>query len=113
LPDVSTYWLPLQARTAVMGALGILAAPPRMLTLGERDWLQNFAVQIAPFWRRSISSRPSRPLKYPRLRAIAPHAAGLRPHELKTPLAALQAATDGLEREPTQPSAICRSCAPP
>ncbi|MCE9518977.1 MAG: DUF4118 domain-containing protein, partial [Verrucomicrobia bacterium] len=47
LPDVPAFWIPLQARTAVMGVLGVLCAPEQTLTLGERDWLQNFTVQIA------------------------------------------------------------------
>lgn len=104
LPDVATFWLPLQARTAVMGALGILAPPHRVLSLGERDWLKNFAVQIASVlekehfiqaFQAAEVSEASERLRRTLLDSVS--------HELKTPLAALQAATDGLEREPTKP----------
>jgi two-component system sensor histidine kinase KdpD len=103
LPDTLTFWMPLQARTAVMGALGVLAPPERNLTLGERDWLQNFAVQIASVlekehfiqaFQAAEVSEASERLRRTLLDSVS--------HELKTPLAALQAATDGLDRQPAQ-----------
>lgn len=103
LPDTPTFWMPLQARTAMMGALGILAPPERTLTLGERDWLQNFAVQIASVlekehfiqaFQAAEVSEASERLRRTLLDSVS--------HELKTPLAALQAATDGLDRQPAQ-----------
>jgi len=103
LPDVATLWLPLQARTAVMGTLGVLAYPDQSLTLGERDWLQNFAVQIASVlekehfmqaFQAAEVSEASERLRRTLLDSVS--------HELKTPLAALQAAADGMDREPGQ-----------
>ncbi len=103
LPNVALFWIPLQARTAVMGALGVNAAPEKNLTLTERDWLQNFAVQIASVlekehfmqaFQAAEVSEASEKLRRTLLDSVS--------HELKTPLAALQAATDGLEREPSR-----------
>ena len=101
LPDTPTFWLPLQARTAVMGALGVLAPQEKILTLAERDWLKNFTVQIASVlekehfmqaFQAAEVSEASERLRRTLLDSVS--------HELKTPLAALQAAADGLEREP-------------
>ena len=103
LPDVSLLWIPLQARTAVMGVLGVLAEPERALTLGERDWLENFTVQIGSIlekehfmqaFQAAEVSEASEKLRRTLLDSVS--------HELKTPLAALQAAADGLEREPSR-----------
>jgi two-component system, OmpR family, sensor histidine kinase KdpD len=103
LPDVTMLWLPLQARTAVMGALGVLASSDQTLTLGERDWLQNFSVQIASVlekehfmraFQAAEVSEASERLRRTLLDSVS--------HELKTPLAALQAAADGMERDPAR-----------
>lgn len=98
LPDVLTLWIPLQGKTAVMGALGVRLPPERGLTLGERDWLNSFALQIATIlekehfiqaWQRAEVIAASDRLRRTLLDSVS--------HELKTPLTALQAATDGLE----------------
>jgi two-component system sensor histidine kinase KdpD len=98
LPDVTTLWLPLQGKTAIMGVLGVWLPPERGLTLGERDWLDSFALQIATIlekehfiqaWQHAEVLTASDRLRHTLLDSIS--------HELKTPLAALQAATDGME----------------
>ncbi|MBV9463504.1 MAG: sensor histidine kinase KdpD, partial [Verrucomicrobiae bacterium] len=99
LPDSPTLWLPLLGRTAAMGALGVWIPPERSLSLGERDWLDNFALQVATilekehfiqaFQRAEVLSASER-LRQTLLDSVS--------HELKTPLAALQAAADGLEQ---------------
>jgi two-component system sensor histidine kinase KdpD len=101
LPDSPTLWLPLRARTAVMGAMGVLAEPDRTLTLDERDWLENFALQIGSVlekdhfiqaFRRAEVSEASERLRKTLLDSVS--------HELKTPLWALEAAVKGIADQP-------------
>lgn len=103
LPDSPALWLPLRARTAVMGAMGVLAAPGRTLTLDERDWLENFALQIGSVlekdhfiraFRRAEVSEASERLRKTLLDSVS--------HELKTPLWTLESAVDGIERQPAE-----------
>lgn len=101
LPDSPTLWLPLRARTAVMGALGVLAEPDRTFTLDERDWLENFALQIGSVlekdhfiqaFRRAEVSEASERLRRTLLDSVS--------HELKTPLWTLESAVDGIAGHP-------------
>lgn len=103
LPDSPVLWLPLRARTGVMGAMGVLAAPDRTLTLDERDWLENFALQIGSVlekdhfiraFRRAEVSEASERLRKTLLDSVS--------HELKTPLWAMEAAVDGIAQQPAE-----------
>ena len=87
-----------------MGALGVFAPPPAQPYPRRARLAQKFAVQIASVlekehfiqaFQAAEVSEASERLRRTLLDSVS--------HELKTPLAALQAATDGLEREPTQP----------
>ncbi|HEY2922458.1 MAG TPA: sensor histidine kinase KdpD [Candidatus Binatia bacterium] len=99
LPDSEALHLPLQARTAVMGVLCIRPSG-RSFDLAERELLEAFAALIgtilekdhfiAAFKRAEIIEASER-LHRALLDSVS--------HELKTPLAAVQAGLDALARQ--------------
>jgi two-component system sensor histidine kinase KdpD len=100
LPDSEALHLPLQARTAVMGVLCVMPATGRAFDTSERELLDAFAVliglllekdHIAAAVRRAEILETSERLR----RAIFDSVS----HELKTPLAAVQAGLSALEQQ--------------
>lgn len=97
LPESETLHLPLQGRTAVMGVLSVLPPSGRSFDLSERDLLGAFAVliglilereHIVEAFKRAEIFEASERLRKALLESVS--------HELKTPLAAVQAGTDAL-----------------
>jgi two-component system, OmpR family, sensor histidine kinase KdpD len=96
-PDAETMHLPLTGRSAVMGVLVILPGAEKKLSGGERDLIETFAVLIGTMIERDhllaalkhaeiieVSERLHRTL----LQSVS--------HELKTPLATVQAGVEAL-----------------
>ena len=97
LPDSEALHLPLQGRTAVMGVISV--RPNRSFDLTERDLLEAFAVliglvleknHIIEAFKRAEILEASEHLRRALLESVS--------HELKTPLAAVQAGIDALSR---------------
>jgi len=106
LADAAALHLPLQARTAVMGVLCVMPAEHRAFDMSERELLEAFAVliglllekdHIAAAIRRAEILETSERLRRSILDTVS--------HELKTPLAALQAGLSALERQADNPPA--------
>ncbi len=100
LPDSAALHLPLQGRTAVMGVLSIVPPLGRSFDLSERDLIEAFAVliglilekdHIIEAFKHAEILEASERLQRALLNSVS--------HELKTPLAAVQAGIDALARE--------------
>jgi two-component system sensor histidine kinase KdpD len=100
LPDSDALHLSLQARTAVMGVLCIMPATERAFDMSERELLEAFAVliglllekdHIAAALQRAELLETSERLRRSILDTVS--------HELKTPLAAVQAGLSALEQQ--------------
>ena len=100
LPDSEALHLPLQARTAVMGVLSVMPAKDRAFDISERELLEAFAVliglllekdHIAAAVQRAEILETSERLRRAILDTVS--------HELKTPLAAVQAGLSALEQQ--------------
>lgn len=100
LSDSSALHLPLQGRTAVMGVLSVCPPAKKSLDLAERDLLEAFAVliglvlekdHIIEAFKRAEILEASEHLRRALLESVS--------HELKTPLAAVQAGIDALARQ--------------
>jgi len=100
LPDSEALHLPLQGRTAVMGVLSIIPPSGRSFDLSERDLLEAFAVliglilekeHIIEAFKRAEIIEVSERLHRALFDSVS--------HELKTPLAAVQAGMDALGRQ--------------
>ncbi len=100
LPDSESLHLPLQARTAVMGVLCVMPAKDRAFDISERELLEAFAVliglllekdHIAAAIQRAEILETSERLRRAILDTVS--------HELKTPLAAVQAGLSALEQQ--------------
>jgi two-component system sensor histidine kinase KdpD len=98
LPDAEALHLPLQGRTAVMGVLSIRPTAAQPFDLSERELLEAFAVliglmlekdHIAEAIKRAQILETSERLRRALLDSVS--------HELKTPLAAVQAGLAALE----------------
>ena len=98
LPDSEALHLPLQGRTAVMGVLSVRSTD-RSFDLTQRDLLEAFAVliglvleknHIIEAFKRAEILEASEHLRRSLLESVS--------HELKTPLAAVQAGIDALSR---------------
>jgi two-component system, OmpR family, sensor histidine kinase KdpD len=99
LPDSEALHLPLQGRTAVMGVLSVRPPADKSFDLTERDLLEAFAVliglvlekdHIIEAFKRAEIIEASEHLRRALLESVS--------HELKTPLAAVQAGIDALAR---------------
>ncbi len=100
LPDSEALHLPLQARTAVMGVLCVMPSKDCAFDMSERDLLEALAVliglllekdHIAAAIQRAEILETSERLRRSILDTVS--------HELKTPLAAVQAGLSALERQ--------------
>jgi two-component system sensor histidine kinase KdpD len=100
LSDSEALHLPLQARTAVMGVLSVRPPPGRSFDLSERELLEAFAVliglilekeHIIEAFKHAEILEASERLRRALLDSVS--------HELKTPLAAVQAGIDALLRQ--------------
>lgn len=100
LPESEALHLPLQGRTAVMGVLSVQPAGEKVLDLPEKDLLEAFAVliglvleknHIIEAFKRAEIIEGSEHLRRAFLQSVS--------HELKTPLAAVQAGIDALARQ--------------
>jgi two-component system sensor histidine kinase KdpD len=98
LPDAEALHLPLQGRTAVMGVLSVRPTAAQPFDLSERELLEAFAVliglllekdHIAEAIKRAEILEASERLRHALLDSVS--------HELKTPLAAVQAGLTALE----------------
>jgi len=99
LPDSEALHLPLQARTAVMGVLSI-RSPEKSFDLAERELLEAFAALIGTILEKDHFIEAFKHAEIietsERLhRALFDSVS----HELKTPLAAVQAGIDALSRQ--------------
>ncbi len=97
LPESEALHLPLQGRTAVMGVLSVLPPSARLFDLSERELLEAFAVliglilekeHIIEAFKHAEILEASEHLRRALLESVS--------HELKTPLAAVQAGADAL-----------------
>jgi two-component system, OmpR family, sensor histidine kinase KdpD len=100
LPDSKSLHVPLQGRTAVMGVLSVRPPAEESFDLSERDLLEAFAVliglvlekdHIIEAFKRAEILEASEHLRRALLESVS--------HELKTPLAAVQAGIDALARQ--------------
>ena len=99
LPQSDVMHLPLRGRTAVMGVLSVAAPAGRSFDLTEKDLLEAFAVliglilekdHIIQAFKRAEILEASEQLRRTLLDSVS--------HELKTPLAAVQAGIEALSR---------------
>lgn len=97
LPHSDATWFPLQTATAVMGVLGVRFRNANMLSFGVRQSVEAFALQLAlvlekEHFVRAINQAEllaqSEQLQRTLLDSVS--------HELKTPLAVIQASLEGL-----------------
>jgi two-component system sensor histidine kinase KdpD len=100
LPDSDALHLPLQARTAVMGVLSVRPSPGKSFDLGERELLEAFAALIGTILEKDHFIEAFKHAEIietsERLhRALFDSVS----HELKTPLAAVQAGLDALRKQ--------------
>jgi two-component system, OmpR family, sensor histidine kinase KdpD len=100
LPDSKALHVPLEGRTAIMGVLAVCPPASKSLDLAERDLLEAFAVliglvleknHIIEAFKRAEILDASEHLRRALLESVS--------HELKTPLAAVQAGIDALARQ--------------
>jgi two-component system sensor histidine kinase KdpD len=100
LPDAAAIYLLLQTANHKLGVLGVQKEGRTTLTLDERDLLETFAGQIAIIIERfrlmedvqqARVAKESERLHRTLLDSVS--------HELKTPLAVIGAATDGLDTQ--------------
>jgi two-component system, OmpR family, sensor histidine kinase KdpD len=96
LPDAAAMYLPLRK----LGVLGIRFEDRKILTLNERDLLETMSAQIA------VMIESYRLIERAQAARIAEESERLHrtlldsvSHELKTPLAVIRAATDGLDTQ--------------
>jgi two-component system sensor histidine kinase KdpD len=100
LPDSDALHLPLQARTAVMGVLSVRPSSGKSFDMTERELLEAFAALIGTILEKDHFIEA---FKYAEIietserlhRALFDSVS----HELKTPLAAVQAGVDALARQ--------------
>jgi two-component system sensor histidine kinase KdpD len=95
-------WFPLQTATTMMGVLGVELPPDAVMDFNSRQMLDALSLQLAlalekEHFLRALQEaevlQASEQLRHTLLDSVS--------HELKTPLAALQTATDELEHDPT------------
>ncbi|HUI08634.1 MAG TPA: sensor histidine kinase KdpD [Verrucomicrobiae bacterium] len=100
LPDAAAIYFPLQTANHKLGVMGARLDGRTTLTLEERDLLETFASQIAIIIERyrlmeeaqqARVAEESERLHRTLLDSVS--------HELKTPLAVIRAATDGLDTQ--------------
>jgi two-component system sensor histidine kinase KdpD len=100
LPDAVAIYFPLQTANHKLGVMGVQMDERMTLTLDERDLLETFASQIAVIIERfrlmegaqqARVAEESERLHRTLLDSVS--------HELKTPLAVIRAATDGLDTQ--------------
>jgi two-component system, OmpR family, sensor histidine kinase KdpD len=100
LPESEALHVPLQGRTAVMGVLSVRPPAGKSFDLPERDLLEAFAVliglvlekdHIIQAFKHAEILEASEHLRHALLESVS--------HELKTPLAAVQAGIDALARQ--------------
>jgi two-component system sensor histidine kinase KdpD len=105
LPDAAALYVPLTTSNGTLGILGVNFTERNALTLDERELLETFAVQIAALVERyrliegagqARLAAESERLHRTLLDSVS--------HELKTPLAVIEAATDGLDVQLTEAS---------
>lgn len=98
LPEATATYLPLQTSKNKMGVMAVRFDAHKMLTLGERELLETLAGQIAVTierYRLIEGAQQARVLEESeRLHRTLLDSVS---HELKTPLAVIAAAADGLE----------------
>jgi len=99
LPDSSATWFPLRTATAAMGVLGVKLPPEARLDFSTRQTIEAFALQLALVLEKEhfiFAARPrprSRPIrKSCTVRTLLDSVS----HELKTPLAVIHAALEGM-----------------
>ena len=105
LPDAAALYVPLTTSNGTLGILGVNFEERNTLTLDERELLETFAVQIAALVERyrliEGASQARLTAESERLHRTLLDSVS---HELKTPLAVIEAATDGLDVQLTEAS---------
>ena len=98
LPNAVALYLPLETSKGALGVLGLNFGERATLTLDERELLETFAAQIAALVERyrllDGASAARLTAESERLHRTLLDSVS---HELKTPLAVIEAATDGLD----------------
>jgi len=98
LPQSEATWFPLQTATAVMGVLGVRLGEHAVLDFGARLSVEAFALQLALVLEKEHFMQAIRQAEVrsesDRLRKTLLDSVS---HELKTPIAVMQAALEGLE----------------
>lgn len=97
LPQSEATWFPLQTATAIMGVLGVRPREAGAMDFNTRQSVEAFALQLAlvlekEHFVRAINQAELRVQSEELQRALLDSVS----HELKTPLAVIQAALDGL-----------------
>lgn len=102
LPNAVALYLPLETSNGALGVLGVNCGERVTLTLDERELLETFAAQIAALVERyrllDGASAAQLTAESERLHRTLLDSVS---HELKTPLAVIAAATDGLDAQLT------------
>jgi two-component system, OmpR family, sensor histidine kinase KdpD len=107
LPDAASIYIPLQTSKGTLGVLGVNMEHRKTLTLDERELLETFAAQIAALIERyrlmesaalARLTEESERLYRTLLDSVS--------HELKTPLAIIETATEGMINQ-------CQNALPP
>ena len=102
LPNAAALYLPLETSNGALGVLGVNCGERVTLTLDERELLETFAAQIAALVERyrllENASAARLTAESERLHRTLLDSVS---HELKTPLAVIEAATDGLDEQLT------------
>ena len=100
LPNAAALYLPLETSKGALGVLGVNCGERVTLTLDERELLETFAAQIAALVERyrllDNASAARLTAESERLHRTLLDSVS---HELKTPLAVIEAATDGLDEQ--------------
>ena len=100
LPNAAALYLPLETSNGALGVLGISLGERGTLTLEERELLETFVAQIAALVERyrllDNASTAQLTAESERLHRTLLDSVS---HELKTPLAVIEAATDGLDAQ--------------
>ena len=98
LPTAAALYLPLETSNGALGVLGVNLGERATLTLDERELLETFVAQIAALVERyrllENASTARLTAESERLHRTLLDSVS---HELKTPLAVIEAATDGLD----------------
>jgi len=98
LPESAATWFPLQTATATMGVMGIRLARDRRLDFSTRQMMEAFALQLALVLEKEhFIQAVSQAEMLARSEKLHRTLLDSLSHELKTPIAVVNAAVEGME----------------